>query len=280
MAGSASLDVVIIGAGHNGLTCAGYLARKGLKVGMFERRHLVGGAAVTEEFHPGFRNSTCAYAVSLLHPKIIGDLELERHGLDIQKEEHPAIIFGAHDDYFFACADEDRFVAQIAAQAPGDVERYFEFAGVIERAADVLRDISLQTPPNLGGGLADLWRAGIIGNRIRKLDLQLQREIVKLFTMSVRDYLEQWFTGDLLLAIEGYASQVGNLQSVRAGGTAFVLLHHMFGEVNGEKGAWGHVRGGMGGITQAMARSAEEHGAQIEVGAAVERVIVESLEYM
>lgn len=275
MAESASLDVVIIGAGHNGLTCAGYLARKGLKVGMFERRNVVGGAAVTEEFHPGFRNSTCSYAVSLLHPKIIRDLELERHGLDIQKEEHPALIFGANGDYFFACDDEERFVAQVAAQAPDDVERYFEFAEVIERAADVLRDVSIQTPPNIGGGLRDLWRAGIIGNRIRKLDLQLQREIVKLFTMSVRDYLEQWFSGELLLAIEGYASQVGNLQSVRAGGTAFVLLHHMFGVVNGVKGAWGHVRGGMGSITQAMARSAGEHGAEIEVGAPVESVVVE-----
>ena len=269
-------DVVIIGAGHNGLTCAGYLARKGKKVKVVERRHVVGGAAVTEEFHPGFKNSTCSYALSMMPPKIINELELKKYGLYIQPEEHPAVIFGADNNYFFASSDEDGFMAQLAEMAPDDIESYFEFDATIEKCADVLREMALETPPNLGGGLKDLWRAGIIGNKMRKLDMEMQREIFKLFTMSVRDYLQQWFSGDLLLAIEGYASQVGNYQSVSAGGTAFVLLHHMFGEVNGEKGAWGFVRGGMGSITQAMAKSAEAFSVDIEVSAPVSKVIVEN----
>lgn len=269
-------DVVIIGAGHNGLTCAGYLADKGLKVKVVERRYVVGGAAVTEEFHPGFRNSTCSYALSMMPPKIIDELELEKFGLDILKDEHPAVIFGAHGDYFLACDDEDRFVAELERVAPDDMEAYFAFDETIEKVADVMRAMALETPPNIGGGLLDMWRAGVIANRMRKLEPEIQREIVKLFTMSVRDYLEQWFSNELLLAIEGYASQVGNFQSVKAGGTAFVLLHHMFGEVNGKKGAWGFVRGGMGSITQAMAKSAEARGVEIEVSAPVAEVLVEN----
>ncbi len=276
MADEQTHDVVIIGAGHNGLSCAGYLAAKGKKVKVVERRHIVGGAAVTEEFHPGYRNSTCSYALSMMPPTVIEDLELEKYGMEIIKDEHPAIIFGANNDYFFACNDEDRFVAELERVAPDDMEAYFEFDETIEKCADVLRVMSLETPPNMGGGLLDMWRAGTIANRMRKLDPKIQREIVKLFTMSVRDYLEQWFSNTLLLAIEGYASQVGNFQSVKAGGTAFVLLHHMFGEVNGKKGAWGFVRGGMGSITQAMAKSAEARGVEIEVSAPVAEVLVEN----
>jgi phytoene dehydrogenase-like protein len=276
MSNQENYDVVIIGAGHNGLTCAGYLGRKGLKVKVVERRHIIGGSTVTEEIIPGFRNSTVSYVLSLMPPKIIEDLELKKYGLEIAPDEHPAVIFGAKDDFFFLSLDEERLINEIREKAPNDLDQFFAFHEVIERAADVLRDLEFETPPNMGGGLLDLWRAGKIGNKIRKLDLELQREIVKFFTMSVRDYLERWFSGDLLMALIGYASQVGNLQSVRAGGTAFVLLHHRFGEANGKKGAWAHVRGGMGSIPQAMAKSAEAHGAEIEVNAPVDHVIVES----
>ncbi len=277
MSNQGSYDVVIIGAGHNGLTCAGYLARKGLKVKVVERRHIIGGATVTEEVIPGFRNSSVSYAMSLMPPKIIQDLELKKYGLEIMTDQHPVVMLGANDDFFFYCRDEDRFLKELTEKAPNDsMDRLGAFDEVITRAADVLRDLVLETPPNMGGGLLDLWRAGKIGNKIRKLDLEMQREIVKLFTMSVRDYLEQWFSGDLLLAMLGWTSQVGNLQSVRAGGTAFVLLHHSFGQVEDIKGEWAHLRGGMGSLAQALAKSAEAYGAEIEVNAPVERVILEA----
>ena len=271
---SMNYDAVIIGAGHNGLTCANYLARKGLKVKVVERRHVVGGAVVTEEFHPGYRNSTCSYAVSLLNPKVIRDLELQKYGLEIKDREFTALVLGAGDTYLFTDSNREQFVAQLRQGCPGDDEAYPEYDTVIQQVADVLRDIVLETPPNVGGGLTDLWRAGKLANRMRRLEPRLQRETIKLFTMSVGDYLKQWFGGDLILALESYIAMVGNMQSVYAGGSAYVLLHHMFGEVNGQKGRWGHVTGGMGGITQAMAKSAEAQGVEIEVSAPVEEVIV------
>ncbi len=273
---STQFDVVIIGAGHNGLTCAAYLARKGLKVKMLERRHVIGGAAVTEEFHPGYRNSTFSYAVSLLNPKAINDLELNKYGLELKEREFTALILGEDNRYLFADSKREDFFGELRAQCPGDDEAYREFEIVIEQVADVLRDMVLETPPNVGGGLMDMWRAGLIANKIRKLDPKIQRETMKLFTMSVADYLEQWFGGELLLGLESYVAMVGNMQSVYAGGSAYVLLHHMFGEVNGKKGRWGHVTGGMGGITQAMAKSAEAYGVDIEVNASVKNVIVEN----
>lgn len=268
-------DVVIIGAGHNGLTCAGYLARAGLRVKVVERRHVVGGAAVTEEFHPGFRNSTCSYTVSLLNPKIIRDLELHRYGLEIRTRDYSSFVLGANGQFLQLNSDRSRSLEFLRRQCPGDAERYPEFEQVIEQVADVLRDVVLQTPPNVGGGLRDLWRAGKLAWRLQSLSPALQAEAIRLFTMSIADYLARWFKGDMLLGLESYIAMVGNMQPVHAPGTAYVLLHHMFGEVNGHKGHWGHATGGMGAITQAMARSAAAHGADIEVSAPVKRVVVE-----
>ena len=269
-------DVLIIGAGHNGLTCAGYLARAGLSVHVLERRKIVGGASVTEEFHPGFRNSTCAYGVSMLNPKVIDDLELKRYGLDIIERSSGALVLGQDNNYLYGGSDFSEFLKDIGRHSQQDAERYEEFCILIQDIADVLRDMVLKTPPNIGGGLGDLWRAGLLANQMRKLSPKLQHEIIKIFTMSIADYLAEWFEGDLLTALESYMSQVGNFQSVYSGGTAYALLHHAFGEINGKKGMWGLVRGGMGGITQAMAKSAIEHGAQIEVGQAVKQVLVEN----
>ena len=168
-------DTVIIGAGHNGLTCANYLARKGLKVKVVERRHVVGGAVVTEEFHPGYRNSTCSYAVSLLNPKVIRDLELQKYGLEIKDREFTALVLGANDTYLFTDSNLEQFFAQLRQACPGDDEAYREYDTVIQQVADVLRDIVLETPPNIGGGLTDLWRAGKLANRMRRLDPALQR---------------------------------------------------------------------------------------------------------
>lgn len=268
-------DVIIIGAGHNGLTCAGYLSRAGFKVKVVERRHVVGGAAVTEEFHPGFRNSVCSYVVSLLNPKIIQDLELARHGLTIL--DRPSGSFSVLPDGQHLQVSRDAAVAraEIAKFSQKDAEAYAAFDVEITKMAEVLRAVVLQAPPNLGGGLRDLWIALKLGNRLRKLTRRQQATLAELMTMSVGDYLDRWFESDPIKGDFGFEGIVGNMVSPYHPGTAYVLLHHAFGEINGRTAAWGHAKGGMGSITQAMARSAEAHGADIEVSAPVREVIVE-----
>ena len=268
-------DVVVIGAGHNGLVCAGYLAAAGLRVKVVERRGVVGGAATTEEFHPGFRNSVCAYVVSLLHPKVIAELELERFGLEILAR--PGGTFAPQPDGRYLSLPRERAAAErsIAGFSRHDAEVFGRFEAVLEETAQALRAVVLETPPNLGGGWRDLLSAFRVGNRLRKLDLGMQRAFADLMTMSVGDYLDEWFECDPLKGVYGFEAMVGNLVSPYAQGSAYVLMHHYFGEVGGIVGAWGHARGGMGAVTQAMARSAEARGVEIEVGAPVAEVIVE-----
>jgi phytoene dehydrogenase-like protein len=272
-------DVLIVGAGHNGLTCAAYLARAGLSVKVVERRSVVGGAAVTEEFHPGFRNSVASYTVSLLHPKIIADLDLGRHGLRIV--ERRAANFLPTPNGRYLLAGEGRTKQEIARFSTRDAERYDAFSREIETIADVLRGLVLEAPPNVVEGmslrgLGELLRAGALGRRLGRLTLDEQRSLLWLFTRSAQDYLDGWFEGDLVKALFGFDAVVGTYASPATPGTAYVLLHHAFGEVNGRKGAWGHAIGGMGAITQAMARAAREAGAEIEVDAPVAEVIVEA----
>jgi phytoene dehydrogenase-like protein len=275
MNGEPKYDVVIVGAGHNGLVCAAYLATAGLKVKLVERRPVVGGAAVTEEFQPGFRNSVCSYVVSLLHPKVIAELELARHGLEIL--ERPGGSFAPLGDGRCLSLPRDgaRARAEIAKFSPSDAEAYGPFHDILEQAARALRALALDTPPNLGGGWADLWRALGAGNRLRKLEPRLHGAFAKLMTKSIGDYLDEWFEFDGLKGVYGFEGIIGNMVSPYMPGTAYVLLHHYFGEVNGRIGAWGHARGGMGAITQAMARAAESRGVEIELSAPVAEVLVE-----
>ena len=271
-------DVVVIGGGHNGLVCAAYLARAGLKVKVLERREIVGGAAVTEEFHPGFRNSTASYTVSLLNPKIIEELELHRHGLRIV--ERPTMNFLPLPDGGYLLTGEGRTKAEIAKFSRADAERYDDYCAQLTAIADVLRDLVLRAPPNVvkGFGLRgvrELIRAGALGNLLRGLDLESQRRLVDLFTKSAADVLNEWFESAPLKALLGFDSIVGNYASPFDPGTAYVLLHHAFGEVNGKTGAWGHAMGGMGAITQAMAKAATEHGVDIETGAEIAEVLTE-----
>ena len=265
-------DVVVIGAGHNGLTCAGYLARAGLKVKVVERRGVVGGAAVTEEFHPGFKNSVCSYVVSLLNPQVIKDLELARFGLTIL--DRPAGSFCALPDGQHLWLSRDGEVAQreIAKFSNRDGAAYAAFDREIASLAEVLRDVVENPAPNLGGGLKDLWQALKLGNRLRRLSVEQQGALAELMTMSVGDYLDRWFESDPVKGAFGFEGIVGNMVSPYHPGTAYVLLHHAFGQVNGRTAAWGHAKGGMGAITQAMARSAEHRGVEIEVSAPVKEV--------
>jgi phytoene dehydrogenase-like protein len=271
-------DAVIIGGGHNGLVCAAYLGMAGLKVVVLERRDVVGGAAVTEEFHPGFRNSVAAYTVSLLNPKVIRDLRLAEHGLRIV--ERRIANFLPLDDGRYLKVGGGRTRQEVAKFSTRDAARLDDYAARLEAVADVLRALALQTPPNIVEGhplaaISELIKTGRLANRLRGLGLDLQRELLDLFTASAGHYLDGWFESAPIKAAYGFDGIVGNYASPYTPGSAYVLLHHCFGEVNGKKGAWGHAIGGMGAITQAMAKAATAHGADIRVGAVVREVIVE-----
>jgi phytoene dehydrogenase-like protein len=270
-------DALIIGGGHNGLVCAAYLAGAGLKVTVLERRSVVGGAAVTEEFHPGFRNSVASYTVSLLNPKVIRDLDLPAHGLRVV--ERRAANFLPTEDGRYLLTGGARTQAEVAKFSTRDAARLGAYGERLEAIADVLRDLVLTTPPNALQGswraaLPELVRAARVGGRVRQLDMTLRRELLALFSMSAGDYLDNFFESAPIKAVYGFDGIVGNYASPYTPGSAYVLLHHVFGEVNGKRGSWGHAIGGMGAITQAMARAAAARGVEIRVDAPVREVLV------
>ncbi len=269
------LDVAVIGAGHNGLVCAAYLARAGLRVRLFERRDIYGGTAVTEPFHPGFRNSTASYTVSLLHPQVIHDLRLHQHGLRIV--ERPLLNYLVEGDgrgLRIGPTGTDT-MRHLAARSPRDAGRHDAWQAQLATAVALLKDLLTRTPPTNLQRFGDLWSALSVGRALRALPLESQRVIHELFTRSAGDLLDGWFEDEGLKAVYGFDSIVGNYASPYTPGSGYVLLHHAFGEVNGRSGIWGHAIGGMGAITRAMAAEAAAHGAGIELGAPVKRVLVE-----
>ena len=267
-------DAVIIGAGHNGLVCAFYLARAGLKVRIVERRDVVGGAAVTEEFHPGFRNSVASYTVSLLQPQVIRDMKLEDEGYRVI--ERPISNFLPQEDggYLKLGGGLERTQAEFRRFSKHDADVLPDYYDSLEVVADVLRDLAMKTPPNLGGGIKTLLDAAMQGRKLAGLSLERQRDVLDLFTKSARTLLDSWFESEAVKAAFGFDAVVGNYASPDTPGSAYVLLHHVFGEVNGKKGAWGHSIGGMGAITQAMARVVTALGVEISLEAPVARVLV------
>src|SRR5271170_4028031 len=272
-------DALIVGAGHNGLVCAAYLAAAGLKVTVLERRGVVGGAAVTEEFFPGFRNSVAAYTVSLLNPKVIRDLDLPRHGLRVV--ERKLANFLPLDETRYLKVGGGKTEQEVAKFSARDAARLAAYGERLEVIADVLRDLVLETPPNVTAGswleaMPELLRSARLGCRLTKLDLPMRRELLDLFVNSAGDYLDTWFESAPIKAAYGFDGIVGNYASPYAAGSAYVLLHHVFGEVNGKKGVWGHAIGGMGAISQAMAKAAAERGVDIRVASPVREVLVES----
>jgi phytoene dehydrogenase-like protein len=277
-AAGARCDALIVGGGHNGLVCAAYLAGAGLSVTVLERREVVGGAAVTEEFHPGFRNSVASYTVSLLNPKVIADLDLNAHGLRVV--ERRCANFLPTDDGSYLLTGPGRTHDEVARFSARDASRLADYGERLDAIADVLRDLVLTTPPNAVAGswrsaLPELVRAARIGGRLRRLDMPLRRALLSLFAMSAGDYLDNWFESEPIKAVYGFDGVVGNYASPYTPGSAYVLLHHVFGEVNGKRGVWGHAIGGMGAITRAMASSAAARGAVIRVATPVREVLVE-----
>ena len=269
-------DVAIIGGGHNGLTCAAYLAGAGLNVIVLEKNAVVGGAAVTEEFHPGFRNSVAAYTVSLLNPAVIADLELERHGLRIV--ERPVANFWPVDERRgllmpYGLANRQRAIAAFSAK---DAERLPAYDAALERAASLLRELAMKRPPNAGGGIVELIGGAGLGRKLLGLTLADKRLLLDLFAKSAGDFLGGWFESEVVKAAFAFDGIVGAYASPFTPGTAYVLLHHCFGEVNGKAGVWGHAVGGMGAISEAMASAARARGAVIRADAEVASLLVES----
>jgi phytoene dehydrogenase-like protein len=267
---------LIIGGGHNGLVCAFYLARAGMRVTVCERRGVVGGAAVTEEFHPGFRNSVASYTVSLLNQRVINDMNLHAHGLQIVERPIANFLPTRDGRYLKMGGGLERTQTEVAKFSARDAEKLPHYYAMLDEVGDVLRGLAMQTPPNQLDGVWGLPRAIRQGNILRSLGIAQQRDLLDLFTKSARDMLDSWFESDEIKAAFGFDAIVGNYASPDTPGSAYVLLHHTFGGVNGKKGNWGHAIGGMGAITQAMARACEGVGVEIRLDAPVRQVLVQN----
>ncbi len=265
-------DVVIIGAGHNGLTCGAYLARAGLKVLVLERRDVIGGAAVTEEFSPGFRTSTFSYLMSLLHPKVIRDLGLRDLGLTVLPATDLFCPIGK-DNHIIMSGDAARTAREFARFSRRDGAAYVEFDAYLNEAADIVRTLVFDTPVDPSRrdlkGLRDLWK---LAWKYRRIGRNFYR-IVDLLTMSADDYLARWFEHGVTRAVLGYYCSIGTFAGPKTPGSAYVVLHHLMGEHEGA-GGWGFIRGGMGAISEAIAASGRRHGLAIRTGAEVARVEV------
>ena len=269
-------DVLILGGGHNGLVCACYLASAGKRVRVLERRSIVGGTAVTEEFHPGFRNSTASYTVGLLDAGIVRDLKLHEHGLRIVPRPMANFLPLPNGESLSIYNNDADTAREFARFSPRDAEALSDFRDMIRRAGDVVLRQMHRPPPNIGGGLRDWVRAAQSGNDVRRLRVHRRQQLADLFLMPIADLLQGWFENPHIQAAFAFDAVVGNHASLHAPGTAYGLLHHALGEIAGRKGVWGHAIGGMGAITQAMLAQARELGVIVETRAEVVEVIVEA----
>lgn len=267
-------DAIVVGGGHNGLCCAAYLARAGRKVLVLERRHLVGGAAVSEEIYPGFTYSVCSYVVSLLRPHIIRELELAKHGLDIIPLEC-AFTPELGGPGLCRWSDWERTRREIMRYSVRDAEVYPEFGPAMAQLGRFVKPIIEMTPPE-PTSLNPLKLSGfsVLARRLKQFTGDERVGLVKLMTMSAVDLLDEWFESDFLKSPMSVSGIIGTFLGVRSPGTAYVLLHHYMGEIDGAFRAWGLCRGGMGAISEALAGAAVEHGAEIRCEAPIERVLL------
>lgn len=263
-------DAIIVGGGHNGLVCAWYLTNAGLSTLILERSGEIGGAAITEEFHPGFRNSVASYTVSLLQPKVINDMQLYQHGLEVVLRKVDNFL-PTQNGYLLA-GRNGLTEQEIARHSLTDAAAYPKYQQTLDRVVDCLREFLLVAPPNAGGGLADIVRLLRSARIVSKLCLETQRDLLDFFTKSAADILDHYFENETVKALFAFDAVVGNFASPTAPGSAYVLLHHVFGEAAGVREAWGHAVGGMGAITQAMGRACEQLGVVIKKHSAVEQI--------
>jgi phytoene dehydrogenase-like protein len=269
-------DAIVIGGGHNGLVHAAYLARAGKKVLVLERRHVLGGAAVTEEVFPGFKFSVCSYVVSLLRPEIIRDLDLPRHGLEILPLDGTFTPM-ANGDYLWRVNDHAKTRREIARHSPLDAEAYEEYGKAMAEQGRFVKPILGMTPPDPGRLGSDVIRKLMfLGRRFRDLPEADQYNQVQLMTMSAADFLDQWFETDVLKATMSASGIIGTFLGVRSPGTAYVLLHHYMGEIDGAFRSWGFSRGGTGAISNAIAAAAREAGAELRTEAPIARIMVKN----
>lgn len=266
-------DAIVIGAGHNGLTAAGYLGRAGIRTLVLERRHVVGGAAVTEEFHPGYRNSVASYVVSLLRPEVIRDLELHRHGYQTVKLQGDLQI--CRDDHVFLNGNEANDRAEIGRFSSRDYDAMHRFDAMLRETGDVIRNQWMREPPSIRAGLGDLVGMLRAGNDVRRLPVERRHRLLQMFTSSAADIIFRWFESPMVRSMYASHCVSGNNASFWHPGSAIPFFHHALGEVDGVRGSWALVRGGMGGITAAMASFARSKGVVIRTDAPVEKVIVE-----
>jgi phytoene dehydrogenase-like protein len=266
-------DAIIVGGGHNGLTAAGYLAKAGLKTLVLERRSVVGGAVVTEEIHPEYRISTVSYVVSLLRSEVIRDLELKRHGFEIIRMDGTLAVCG--DDYLFLCGDEEHDRKEVERFSSVDYDAMTQFDAMVQTIGEVIRNQMLREPPKLDAGLLDLAALARLGIDIRRLSPDLRYRLIQMLTSSAYDLIERWFDNPMIKSMYASACFSGNFASLHQPGSAIPFFHMAIGELDGEKGAWRLVRGGMGGITQAMANFARSKGVDIRTAASVVKILVE-----
>jgi phytoene dehydrogenase-like protein len=269
-------DAIIIGAGHNGLTAANYLAMGGLKVCVLEQRHIVGGAAVTEEFHPGYRNSIASYVVSLLRPEVVDELELKKHGYQpmlLSNSFYP----DSKGDYLLLTGDDAHNKKQYEKFSDTDYASLEAFHAIVDKVGEIISSQWLKEPPKLyGGGLSDLLASAKLGLDVYKLDDDTRYRLMQFFIGPPDSIIERWFDSDKVKAMIAAHCMPANYASLHQPGASLAMLHHAVGECDGKKGAWGLVKGGMGAITQAMAASAEAKGVVIRTNVAVEKILVEN----
>ena len=268
-------DAIIIGAGHNGLVTAAYLAKAGYKVLVLERREIVGGCCITEELWPGFKVSTAAYVNSLLRPEIIRDLELKKHGFEMLPRSPSSFSPFPDGRYLMMGPDKEMTHREIAKFSKKDAENYPKYEDMLARVADFLEPMLVQTPPDpFSMRLGNLWKLGKLGMKFRGMGSAVANEAVEILTGAARPILDRWFESEELKATIATDAVIGAYASPSMPGTAYVLFHHVMGECNGVRGVWGYVRGGMGMVSNSIAAAAKGHGTEIRTNADVGKILV------